>query len=147
MLYQFNEGSLELPNQAINKTLHMLVLNQAEGLSFSMIVSGMLAGEDVERFIDRQAKTLSRQLKKFKETRREHIVIAPKDRHDKPIDAVLLETQFQQGDQLFFQKQCIALMGSERALVATVNANSPFTDSQLDIWRTAYESIRFSPQA
>ena len=43
MLYQFNEGSLELPDQAINKTLHMLVLNQAEGLSFSMIVSGMLA--------------------------------------------------------------------------------------------------------
>jgi hypothetical protein len=144
MKYQFNEGSLELPDASENKTLHMLILDPGTELSFSMIVSGFIAGETPAQFVDRQMKTLSRQLSKFKETSRESIKLANPADPDKPINALLLETQFKQGDKSFYQRQCVALMDDgKHALVLTANSHHPFAEREIKIWETAYTTITF----
>ena len=140
MKYQFNEGSLIFPESAINKTVHMLVLNPETSLTCSMIVSGFLEGETPEQFVDRQMKSLSRQLTQFKEVSRTKTDLKKDNEH---IETYLIETQFKQGAQPFFQKQCVALISKEKALVFTINSNQPFSEGDLAAWTVACNSLEF----
>lgn len=144
MKYQFNEGSLTLPSSSINKTMHMLVINPDTSLTCSMIVSGFLEGETPEQFIDRQMKTLSRQLQQFKEVSRSAVVLG---NPQTPINAYQIETRFRQGAQSFYQRQCVALISKQKALVFTINSNQPFTEGDLATWNAACSSIEFRPGA
>jgi hypothetical protein len=144
MKYLFNEGSVELPDASENRTLHMLILDPATSLSCSMIISQFMVGESPAQFVDRQMKTLSRQLAKFKETKRESVKIANASEPDKPVSALLLETQFKQGDQSFYQRQCVALLGDDKqAFILTVNSHHPFSPHEISIWEKAYNTISF----
>lgn len=140
MKYKFNEGSLSLPEDSINKTVHMLVINPSTSLTCSMIVSGFMEGESPEQFIDRQMKGLSRQLSQFKEVSRTPIALG---NGKEPINGYQIETQFKQGAQAFHQRQFVAIMGTDRALVFTMNSNQPFTDADLSVWTAACTSLEF----
>jgi hypothetical protein len=145
MKYPFLEGSVELPDTSQNRTLHMLVLDPDTALSCSMIVSAFIEGESPAQFVDRQMKTLSKQLSKFKEMRRESVKIGNQNGANGSINALLLDTQFKQGDQAFYQKQCVALMeDNQHALILTINSNHPFGEKETAIWERAYKSITFN---
>ncbi|MDR1062495.1 MAG: DUF1795 domain-containing protein [Azoarcus sp.] len=91
-------------------------------------------GEDLKGFIARQIRTLSRQVREFKELKREGGWLGPGD--DTSFPAIVLYTSFKQGSQLNFQSQCVAQKPDRGILVLTLTRGSAFDEAALRRWKT-----------
>lgn len=69
-MYYFNEGSLELPQEWQDKTIHIFSAtkdNNSNGLSFTISRDNMPWGMAFDEFAEREIVSLSRQLKNYRQ--------------------------------------------------------------------------------
>jgi hypothetical protein len=126
MDYQINEGSFHIPDQAQDRSVNMLVLNHGPGgLTLVVTRDQLQAGEQLEGFLRRQLRTLSSQVKGFKQQDLETLSVGPA-----ALTALRIATSFKQNNATVHQLQTAFLLGGDAVLVLTLSSSSPLTAEQ-----------------
>ncbi|CAB5723514.1 Uncharacterized conserved protein [Delftia tsuruhatensis] len=138
MKYTCNEASFELPDELIDRSVHMLMSPDGTGVSYVITRDRLLEGEALEGFVSRQLKDLSRQSSKFREISRSPAQWGQRAPHAMGLQ---IETSFRQQGRDVFQRQAVVqLPDTPRVLILTANAFKPFTEHELAQWHKALAS-------
>ena len=132
MKYLTNEASLELPNDLTDRSVNMLMSRDGASVSYVITRDRLLEGEDLQQFIQRQLKDLSRQVSKFKELAREEAVFGQGAQRR---SGTQIQSCFKQHGNEVFQRQALVLLDDGvRVLIVTATALRKFIASEETDW-------------
>lgn len=131
MKYLINEGIIEIPENLIDRSVNMLMSMDGKKISYTISRDKLQPEEDLNGFIDRQLKDLSRQLSKFVESDRIEINLK-----NSPRTGYQIISTFKQNGREFYQRQVVvALKDSESILVVTGTSFAPWTEEEISEWK------------
>lgn len=129
MIYQFNEGSIAVPNDLEDRTMHMLVPKPG-AINFNLLISHdeLEPEENIEQFLRRQLEILARQVGKFEEDPWKPIQLGtPKDK----LNGIHLSFRYkQQGKFVYHHQASFPIPDDRHLLTFTVSLPMPFTEEQ-----------------
>ncbi|QNP49090.1 DcrB-related protein [Diaphorobacter aerolatus] len=140
MLYQFNEGSIDLPlKDRIDRTMNVLAMPDGSGVTYIISRDELRPGESLKQFTERQLGDLATQVKGYQ------VVLAPT-----PLAAIegageVLEFAgaFTQNDQGIHQRQVALLLAdTRRVLIVTMSGFEPFDDEAIRAWSMVVRSFQ-----
>ncbi len=132
MKYATNEASFEFPNDLTDRSVNMLMSRDGASVSYVITRDRLQEGEDLQQFIQRQFKDLSRQVSKFKELSREDALFGHV-RHGKT--GVQIQSTFKQHGNEVHQRQAILLLDDgTQVLIVTATALRKFTAAEEADW-------------
>jgi hypothetical protein len=138
MHYAIHEGTFDLPDAALDRTVNMLVMNVGPG-GLSLVISrGRLRdGEDTDAFIAREWTLATREMPQLTERSRRAVTIDGRP-------GVQIEATLEQDGTLRHQMQTIFPAGDAgQMLVMTLTCAAPFTDEQRALAEQMLASYRF----
>jgi hypothetical protein len=126
MDYHINEGSFAIPDQAQDRSVNMLVLNHGPGgLTLVVTRDQLQAGEQLPGFLTRQLRTLSSQVKNFRQHEPETLAVGTAQ-----LPALRVATSFKQNSATVHQLQTAVLLGPDAVLVLTLTCAAPLNAEQ-----------------
>lgn len=138
MDYHINEGSFVIPDQAQDRSVNMLVLNHGPGgLTLVVTRDQLQAGEELPGFLTRQLRTLSSQVKNFRQHEPETLAVGTAQ-----LQALRVGTSFKQNSATVHQLQTAVLLGANAVLVLTLTCASPLTAEQAAYGQQLLDSFR-----
>lgn len=141
MDYHINEGSFVIPEQAQDRSVNMLVLNHGPGgLTLVVTRDQLQAGEELPAFLTRQLRTLSSQVKNFRQQEPEPLAVGTAQ-----LPALRVATSFKQNNATVHQLQTAVLLGANAVLVLTLTCAAPLTAEQAAYGQQLLDS--FTPAA
>jgi hypothetical protein len=139
MIYQFNEGTIAVPDGLTDRTMHMLV--PLGGGSFNFIISHdeLEPGETPPEFLQRQLDDLNRQVNKFSELSRKAVTLGAAD---SPIKGVQLEIRYKQQGKFLHHLQAAFLMPDGKSILTfTASLPKPFSDEERGVFEQSIASF------
>ena len=132
MKYATNEASFEFPNDLTDRSVNMLMSRDGASVSYVVTRDRLLEGEDLQQFIQRQLKDLSRQVGKFKEIAREEAHFGQGSNRKFGIQ---IQSSFKQHGNEVFQRQALVLLDDGAlVLIVTATALRKFIASEESDW-------------
>lgn len=138
MHYAIHEGTFDLPDAALDRTVNMLIMNVGPG-GLSLVISrGCLRdGEDTDAFIAREWTLATREMPQLTERSRRAVTVDGRL-------GVQIEATLEQDGTLRYQMQTIFPAGDAgQMLVMTLTCAAPFTDEQRALAEQMLTSYRF----
>ena len=140
MKYVVNEGGFELPDGLTDRSVNMLMSSDGVSVSYVVTRDRLQEAEDLQQFIQRQFKELSRQVSKFKELARAEALFG-QGRQGKT--GVQIQSTFKQHGNEVHQRQAVVLLDDgTQVLIVTATALRKFTAAEEAGWThmlTSYE--------
>ena len=137
MNYQINEGTFVIPEQTQDRSVNMLVLNHGPGgLTLVVTRDVVQEGEQLDAFLNRQLRTLSSQVKHFKQQELASVSVGVAQ-----LPGVQVATSFKQNNASIYQLQTAIALGAGAVLVLTLSCSSPLTAEQAAYARQLLDSF------
>jgi hypothetical protein len=139
-IYQFNEGSIEVSEGLVDRTMHVLA-PQPGAVDFTLLISHdeLEPDEDMQCFIRRQLVALARQVSKFEEEPWQPVSLG--DPRLK-IDGTLLTLRYKQQGKFVFHRQAVfAVPDDKHLLTFTASLPVPFGPPQLQQFMAVLKSF------
>jgi hypothetical protein len=137
MKYMTQECSFDIPSLTDDRTVNVLTvpLTGTNG-TLQVVVSRdrLIAGEDLDKCMQRQIGLMTRHVTSFREIGRRH----------KGSSALELESSFRQSGSMFYQLQMMTVVEEPRLLVITLSSQVPIGDAHRAIWQQILDS--YSPR-
>lgn len=141
MDYHINEGSFVIPDGAQDRSVNMLVLNHGPGgLTLVVTRDRLQAGEALAGFLTRQLRTLSSQVKNFRQHEPESLAVGTAQ-----LPALRVATSFKQNSATVHQLQTAVQLDADAILILTLTCASPLTAEQAAYGQQLLDS--FTPAA
>lgn len=126
MNYHINEGTFVIPEQAQDRSVNMLVLNHGPGgLTLVVTRDVVQEGEQLDAFLKRQLRTLSSQVKQFRQQELASVSVGAAQ-----LPGVQVATSFKQNNASIYQLQTAIALAGGAVLVLTLSCSSPLTPEQ-----------------
>lgn len=130
MPYVIQEGSLNI-NYSIDQTINILTFNRTNAAPIQFIITRDPgeSGESLVDSVNRQIKTLKRQVKDFSEINRQETTVGTSQ-----WTAINIETRFKQAGQSIYQSQIITQLPNTTLLIFTLSCITPLDDTIRKGW-------------
>lgn len=142
MSYQINEGVLPV-NPAQDRSINIVTLqNDGDGAPLQVIITRDAgeAGETLADSMARQVRTLSRQVKEFKQIAREEVQVGTE-----LWPALLQEHRFRQAGQAAHQIQIMARPPQGDLMIFTLSCAAPISEAHRAAWVDAVRNFQPTP--
>jgi hypothetical protein len=128
--YVIQEGSLNI-NYSIDQTINILTFNRTNAAPIQFIITRDPgeSGESLVDSVNRQIKTLKRQVKDFSEINRQETTVGTSQ-----WTAINIETRFKQAGQSIYQSQIITQLPNTTLLIFTLSCITPLDDTIRKGW-------------
>lgn len=139
MTYQINEGILQI-NPADDRSINIVTLKNGSNAPPLQVVITRDPGEPGETLADsvaRQVKTLSRQVKDFKQIARDALQVTEGN-----WPAMLQEHSFKQAGQFAHQVQIMVQTPIGTFLIFTLTSTAPINDGHRQAWLDAVQNFK-----
>ena len=130
MPYVIQEGILNI-NYSIDQTINILTFNRSNAAPIQFIITRDPgeSGESLVDSVNRQIKTLKRQVKDFSEINRQETTVGTSQ-----WAAINIETRFKQAGQSIYQSQIITQLPNTTLLIFTLSCITPLDDTIRKGW-------------
>jgi hypothetical protein len=130
MTYLINEGALAI-NAADDRSINVFTLENESGAPLQAIITRDAGepGEALAASVERQIKTLSRQVKNFKSIANEEMEIT-----EAKWPAILREHSFKQGNQSAHQIQIVAQTPKQGFLIFSLSSTATISEAHRLAW-------------
>jgi hypothetical protein len=140
MNYDINEGTLNIPEGLVDRSVNMLMTSDGRGMSIVVSRDVLQAGENLEQFIKRQMSDLSRQVTKLQEQGRSETKLGPVN--EDGLVGMQIASSFKQHGQVIYQFQAaFVLSDGARVLIFTGTSIAPHTDAEKLTWQQLISSF------
>lgn len=137
MHYAIHEGTFDLPDAALDRTVNILMMNVGPG-GLSLVISrgALRDGETVDTFIAREWELATREAPQLAEQSRKAVTVGGRA-------GVQIEATHEQDGKLRHQMQTVfPADDAGRMLVMTLTCASPFTEEQLSLAERIVETYQ-----
>lgn len=137
MHYAIHEGTFDLPDGALDRTVNILMMNVGPG-GLSLVISrgALRDGETVDAFIAREWELATREAPQLAEQSRKAVTVGGRA-------GVQIEATHEQDGKLRHQMQTVfPADDAGRMLVMTLTCASPFTEAQRSLAERIVETYR-----
>lgn len=137
MPYVTQEGILNI-NYSIDQTINILTFNRTNAAPIQFIITRDPgeSGESLVDSVNRQIKTLKRQVKDFAEINRQETTVGTSQ-----WAAISIETRFKQAGQSIYQSQIITQLPNTTLLIFTLSCITPLDDTIRKGWIDAVKNF------
>ncbi|HHX4056765.1 MAG: DcrB-related protein [Burkholderia contaminans] len=139
MHYAIHEGTFELPDAALDRTVNMLILPiEPGGLSLVVSRGRLRDAESIDSFVDREWQLASRTAKDLAVQTRRSVKVGQAE-----CPGVQTESTHEQDGRTFHQHQtAFQLDAGGQVIVMTLTSGAPLTDEQRAIGHRMLESFQ-----
>lgn len=126
MQYHINEGSFQLPPDAQDRSVNMVILNAGPG-GFTLVVTRdqLEEGEALDEIMQRQIRTLGLQVKQLKQQDSIAVVVGATQ-----LQGLQVGITFKQNNATVHQLQTMVALADNKVLVFTLTSAAPLTPDQ-----------------
>lgn len=137
MPYVIQEGILNI-NYSIDQTINILTFNRTNAAPIQFVITRDPgeSGESLVDSVNRQIKTLKRQVKDFSEINRQETTVGTSQ-----WAAINIETRFKQAGQSIYQSQIITQLPNTTLLIFTLSCITPLDDTIRNGWIDAVKNF------